>query len=108
MLDAGLILVSLSVAFVGSIVALLDNLSKRVVVPALKRCSVCGEAEAKHEADHEFKLDESIPKWAGWYSLRRGVATTLAGLTKDGMASKGPVAAHEPCNHNTALCEGCA
>jgi integrase len=68
---------------------ILDNLSKRVVVPALKRCSVCGEQESKHEADHEFKLDESIPKWAGWYSLRRGVATTLAGLAKDGMASKG-------------------
>jgi len=69
---------------------ILDNLSKRVVIPALKRCSVCGEQESEHdEAEHEFKLDESIPKWAGWYSLRRGVATTLAGLTKDGMASKG-------------------
>ena len=68
---------------------ILDNLSKRVLIPALKRCTVCGEQESKHEAKHEFKLDESIPKWAGWYSLRRGVATTLAGLTKDGMASKG-------------------
>jgi integrase len=68
---------------------LLDNLSKRVVIPALERCSVCSEQESKHEADHEFKLDESLPKWHGWYSLRRGVATTLAGLTKDGMASKG-------------------
>ena len=28
-------------------------------------------------------------EWYGWYSLRRGVATTLAGLTRDGMASKG-------------------
>jgi len=43
----------------------LDNLSKRVMAPLF------GEA------------------WHGWYSLRRGVATTLAGLTKDGMASKG-------------------
>jgi integrase len=69
---------------------ILDNLSKRVVIPALKRCAVCGEQESEHdEAEHEFKLDESLPKWAGWYSLRRGVATTLAGLTKDGMASKG-------------------
>ena len=69
---------------------ILDNLSKRVVIPALQRCSVCGEQESKHEAaDHKFELDTSIPKWAGWYSLRRGVATTLAGLTKDGMASKG-------------------
>lgn len=68
---------------------ILDNLSTWVVIPALKRCSTCGEQESEHDADHEFKLDESIPKWAGWYSLRRGVATTLAGLTKDGMDSKG-------------------
>ena len=50
---------------------ILDNLSKRVVIPALKRCSVCGEQESEHdEADHEFKLDESVPKWAGWYATK--------------------------------------
>jgi integrase len=68
---------------------ILDNLSKRVVIPALRRCSICSQQESDHNADHEFTLDTSIPKWHGWYSLRRGVATTLAGLTKDGMASKG-------------------
>src|SRR3981081_4830195 len=36
---------------------LLDNLSKRVVIPVLKRCSIL--------------------KFPGWYSLRRGAATTL-------------------------------
>ena len=46
----------------------LDNLSKRVVAPLLKAAEI---------------------EWHGWYSLRRGVATTLAGLTRDGMASKG-------------------
>ena len=46
----------------------LDNLSKRVVLPLLKTVG---------------------REWHGWYSLRRGVATTLAGLTPDGMASKG-------------------
>jgi hypothetical protein len=46
----------------------LDNLSKRVVSPLLKAVG---------------------REWHGWYSLRRGVATTLAGLTRDGMASKG-------------------
>ncbi len=30
--------------------------------------------------DHEFKLDEPLPKWQGRYSLRAEVATTLAGL----------------------------
>jgi hypothetical protein len=69
---------------------ILDNLSKRVVIPALKCCAICSERESEHKAEHEFKLDESLPKWHGWYSLRRGVATTLAGLTKgDGLASKG-------------------
>ena len=46
----------------------LDNLSKRVVSLLLKAAGL---------------------NWHGWYSLRRGVATTLAGLTRDGMASKG-------------------
>jgi len=46
----------------------LDNLSKRVVAPILKAAGL---------------------EWHGWYSLRRGVATTLAGLTRDGIASKG-------------------
>jgi integrase len=68
---------------------ILDNLSRRVIIPALKRYAICSQQESDYDADHEFKLDESIPKWTGWYSLRRGVATTLAGLTKDGMGSKG-------------------
>jgi integrase len=68
---------------------LLDNLSKRIVIPALRRCATCGEQESGHKTEHDFKLDESLPTWHGWYSLRRGVATTLAGLTRDGMASKG-------------------
>ncbi len=55
----------------------------------IKSGAQCSEQESDHDADHEFNLDTSIPKWQGWYSLRRGVATALAGLTKDGMASKG-------------------
>lgn len=46
----------------------LDNLSKRVLLPLLN---------AKEIA------------WHGWYSLRRGVATTLASLSRDPLASKG-------------------
>jgi hypothetical protein len=68
---------------------ILENLSKRVVIPALKRCAICFQQESAHKAEHEFKLQEWLPAWHGWYSLRRGVATTLAGLTKDnGLASK--------------------
>lgn len=46
----------------------LDNLSKRVLMPLL---------EAK-------KIE-----WHGWYSLRRGVASTIASLSRDPLASKG-------------------
>lgn len=46
----------------------LDNLSKRLMSPLLKAAGL---------------------EWHGWYSLRRGVSTTLAGLTRDAMASKG-------------------
>lgn len=68
----------------------LDNLSKRVVIPNLTRCAVCQIRKDEHDkADHEFSRDAALPEWHGWYSLRRGVATTLAGMTRDGMASKG-------------------
>jgi len=46
----------------------LDNLSKRLMLPLLKAAGL---------------------EWHGWYSMRRGVSTTLAGLTRDAMASKG-------------------
>jgi hypothetical protein len=68
----------------------LDNLSKRVMIPLLHGCTACQELKADHgDADHDFIRDAALPDWHGWYSLRRGVATTLAGLTRDGMASKG-------------------
>jgi integrase len=68
----------------------LDNLSRRVILPALEKCAVCKESKNDHKLEkHEFEQDPTLPKWHGWYSLRRGVATTLAGLTRDGMASKG-------------------
>ena len=46
----------------------LDNLSKRVVIPLLKAAKL---------------------EWHSFYSLRRGVATTLRGLTHDSLAAKG-------------------
>jgi len=45
----------------------LDNLSKRVLAPLLKAKEI---------------------QWHGWYSLCRGVATTIAGISKDPLASK--------------------
>jgi integrase len=46
----------------------LENLSKRVVAPLLKAKKV---------------------EWHGWYSLRRGVATTIKSMSKDSLAAKG-------------------
>jgi integrase len=68
----------------------LHNLANRVVIPALRRCVACRKAEADHDgADHAFRLDTSLPRWHGWYSLRRGVATAVTALSKDSHAAKG-------------------
>ena len=88
---------------------LLDNLSKRVVIPALCRCAVCGKQESGHKAEHEFQARTNHSR-RGTAGIRcsRGVATTLAGLTKDGMASKGLPTPHKSCDDDAALREGCA
>lgn len=49
----------------------LDNMSKRTIIPALSRCAVCKQAETAKHVDHKFERDESLPRWHGWYSLRR-------------------------------------
>jgi integrase len=67
----------------------LHNLANRVVIPKLKRCVVCRQSESDHgKADHDFRLDESLPKWHGWYALRRGVGTAVADLSNS-LAAKG-------------------
>jgi integrase len=67
----------------------LHNLANRVVIPSLQRCAVCGELKAEHEkATHDFQQDTSLPRWQGWYSLRRGVATAVADLSNS-LAAKG-------------------
>src|SRR5581483_2605849 len=57
----------------------LDNMAKRVIVPSLKKCAVCSALESDHKPEdgHAFELDESLPKWHGWYSLRRFVGTEV-------------------------------
>jgi site-specific recombinase XerC len=46
----------------------LDNLSRRVLSPILRAAKI---------------------EWHGWYSLRRGIATTLTSTSRDPLASKG-------------------
>lgn len=68
----------------------LHNLSNRVVIPSLQRCTVCGKSKTEHgRVDHDFQQDTSLPRWHGWYSLRRGVATTVVALSRDSHAAKG-------------------
>ena len=57
---------------------------RREIVPALTRCAVCAKREDEHaKAEHEFKLDTSIPSWQGWHAFRRGLATNLHTLGVD-------------------------
>jgi len=56
---------------------ILDNMSKRSIVPALSRCSICKETESAEHEGHEFQRDETLPHWHGWYSLRRFVGTEV-------------------------------
>ena len=61
----------------------LDNLPRRVIQPAIERCSVCGKRKRKHKKEkHPFKLDESLC-WRGWHAFRRGLATNLHALRVD-------------------------
>lgn len=68
----------------------LHNLANRVVIPVLQRCAVCSKLKAEHrDTDHDFQQEMSLPRWHGWYSLRRGVATAITGLSRDSHAAKG-------------------
>ena len=62
----------------------LDNLARRVIVPALSRCAICKKAESEHKPEgHLFERDKSLPQWHGWHAFRRGLATNLHALGVD-------------------------
>jgi len=55
----------------------LDNLARRVIIPAIEKCVVCRKSESDHKPEgHMFELDKSF-QWHGWHSFRRGLATNL-------------------------------
>jgi integrase len=61
----------------------LDNLSHRVIIPAIEKCAVCRKAKSEHIPEsHLFKLDETL-RWHGWHGFRRGLATNLNALGVD-------------------------
>lgn len=65
----------------------MNNLLRRVMLPALNRCQVCGKVEdaADHVESnatttgrqHEYKRDTAIPEWQGWHAARRGLGSNL-------------------------------
>jgi integrase len=64
----------------------LDNLVRRVIMPALERCEFCEQPKSEHKNnDHPFVRDDAFPKWHGWHAFRRGIATNLHQL---GVADK--------------------
>jgi integrase len=64
----------------------LDNLARRVIIPALSPCAICRKQEEEHKPEgHTFQREESLPLWHGWHAFRRGLATNLHQL---GVADK--------------------
>ncbi len=62
----------------------LDNLARRVIIPAISRCFVCRKQETEHKPEgHIFERDKSLPHWHGWHAFRRGLATNLHALGVD-------------------------
>ena len=62
----------------------LDNLVRRVIVPALSRCAVCQKQEEEHKPEgHVYERDNALPQWHGWHAFRRGLATNLHALGVD-------------------------
>ena len=56
----------------------LNNVLKRVILPALNRCEVCRKSEDDHtSAGHAYKRDARVPQWYGWHAARRGLGSNL-------------------------------
>jgi len=61
----------------------LDNLARRIIMPAIEKCIRCKKPEKDHMPEgHMFELDKSL-EWHGWHAFRRGLATNLHSLGVD-------------------------
>jgi integrase len=59
----------------------LNNLLGRQILPSLQRCEHCGEAQADHpKTAHDFKREETFPRWRAWRAARRGLSSNLYAL----------------------------
>ena len=56
----------------------MNNLLRRVILPALARCESCRKTETEHRHEHhQFVRDSRIPEWHGWHAARRGLGSNL-------------------------------
>lgn len=56
----------------------LHNLTSRTIIPALACCANCQKEKAQHDAaGHDF---QPLPRWRGYYALRRGIATLATSI----------------------------
>jgi len=60
----------------------MGNVLNRFILPVLNRCATCKLPKGTRHvtADHDWKRDESVPRWRGWHGFRRVVATNLQHL----------------------------
>jgi integrase len=58
------------------------NVLNRLILPVLNRCAICKLPKGRRHAgvDHDWKEDDSVPRWRGWHAFRRSVATNLQHL----------------------------
>ena len=55
-----------------------DNLVRRVIMPALSRCATCGKPEEEHKPEaHLFERDNSLALGHGWHAFHRGPQQTF-------------------------------
>jgi integrase len=60
----------------------LDNLARRVIIPAVEKCVKCQQSEADHKPEgHMFEVGKL--QWHGWHAFRRGLATNLHAIRVD-------------------------
>jgi integrase len=68
----------------------LDNLARRVIIPALSPCAICRKQEEEHKPEgHVFQRDSSLPLWHGLHAFRRGLATNIHDLGVDDKTIQG-------------------
>lgn len=66
----------------------LDNVSKRIIRPALSLCAACGKSELAEHEGHEFERDAKTSiEWCGFYGLRRLHGTRVQEVSDDDTAA---------------------